>query len=183
MWSFVVQNFYQTPYEKTRKNLSLKKLSVTPYLNVLLKYNSTTYSLKLLSCSSNYYRLYSSGLKLAFWKYFSTLVMQNQGITVNNITLSCTFHTLVNLNTPESSFALSLHSMSSRAYTKTTSLVSLPFYKTTYNLLVYLNYLMLTSIYFIHPMWFNINSTYTWVSSHLHFDIMLNTFYFKVYKY
>ena len=87
--------------------------------------------------------------------------MQNQGITVNNITLSCTFHTLVNLNTPESSFALSLRNMSSRAYTKTTSLVSLPFYKTTYNLLVYLNYLMLTSIYFIHPMWFNINSTYT----------------------
>jgi len=182
LWSFVVQNFYNSSYINTRKNLAYKKLHVAPYLPMLIKYNCLYTSNILLTKYLPYFTTHLSVFRLSFWKYFSNILFKNQGLVSNNLNLSYTRHTISFLilrliNKPVSTPCFN------HSYITTYRITSVPFFKTTYNLLSYLSYIILLNPHMVYPMWFSLKTTYTWLNQVFAFDIALNTFYFKIYNY
>ena len=183
MWSFVVQNFYQTTLTKTRRSVALKKLYWSNFYPTLIKHNSTSFYFKSNIYTNTYYWLYISLFRKSFWTVFSQLTYKNQGVLYNNATLSYYRKTIAKLNLSNHPVFEQLNGLNHSFYLEPYSVVLLPFYKTTFNSLVYSSYFLLTTYYITHPMWFKLVHAYTWLCKFFLFDIALNTFYFKVYRY
>jgi len=183
MWSFVAQNFYSNNTSKTRRSVALKKLYWSDFYPTLVKYSTTQYSFKLSLNLNSYYYIYNNLFKKSFWSIFSNIIYTNQGIIYNNITLSYYYTTINKLYFKTLDYRSHNNSKEHRLYLDVYNTLSLPFKKTTFNSLVFVSYYLLTSYYITHPMWFKLLYTYTWLCSFFNFDIALNTFYFKIYKY
>jgi len=183
MWSFVVQNFYSSVYCRTRRNVAKQKLYMSPYITVLVKWNSTRYWHNITTTYSPYRKLYYSLFKLSFWQFFNNILIKNYGIIMNNISISYTYHTigiLSCLNLRPLTYTLKVLP---RNYTYSYQTSSVPFFSTTYNSLAYLSYLMLFSFYVPYPMWFSLRTRYIWINQITNADITKNVFYFKIYRY
>jgi hypothetical protein len=183
MWSFVAQNFYLNNSPKTRRSVAIKKVYWSDYYPVLVKYNSTQFNFKSIVYTNTYYWIYNSIFSKSFWSLPSNITYANQGIIYNNLTLSYYFRSIEKISVNKEIANYRSGMINSRHYLESYDTLSLPFIKTTFNSLVYLSYFLLTSYYITHPMWFKLLHTYTWVNKFFYFDIALNTFYFKIYKY
>ena len=180
MWSFVVQNFYTNSVSKTRRLVALKKLYSVQYYLSLIKYNTTNAYYKFVVYQSTYYWLYNTLFKKSFWTNFNSIIYKNQGLIYNNLTLSYYHKSIYKLFSSPNVVTLLPNSYISISAYQT---LSMPFYKTTFNSLVYVNYFLLSGYYITNPMWFKLLHTYTWLSNLFLFDNSLNTFYFKIYRY
>lgn len=183
MWSFVAQNFCNNPTSKTRRSIAMRKLYWSDFYSPLIKYNTTRFDLSLNKQVSTYYWLYKYLFKNSFWSVFCKFTYKNQGVIYNNLTISYYYTSIIRLSFWLAKPDKRIVHDNVTPYLNTYSSLSLPFIKTTFNSLVYLSYHLLISYYTVHPMWFKLLHTYTWLTNSFLFDIALNTFYFKIYKY
>jgi hypothetical protein len=181
MWSFVVQNSYDLFLHRTRRGISLKKLSVSNKVSLLLKNLLTNFDKKTSMSLNSYYFIYLIYLKRDVWNTYKQLVNYNEGLIANNLTKSYAYFSSNALIKASPNYTAKF--IPTRTILKEFNVVKLPLSKSTFNSFLWANYLTILNLYLVYPKQLKFVFQYNWVSKEYFFDGMLNLFYYKIYKY
>jgi hypothetical protein len=192
MISFVVQNFYSTPFlAKTQRYNSLVISMNTKLIYTFLKLNSYTFNNlahapKTISFTLFLYREFFTN---TFFAFFKKLYSTRMGIMTINLTKSLLHKTFNDLNTQlafenkqESSLnhKYSLHRVN---YLQPITIVSFAFHKKTYDTLMIFITLLLVSNYSAPQNSFKLYYSFILKSPNYALYPFLNLFYFKLKQF
>lgn len=192
MISFVVQNFYSTPFlAKTQRYNNLVIAMNTKLIYTFLKLNSCTfnnlaYEPKIINFTLF---LYSKFFTNTFFAFFKKLYSARMGIMTINLTKSFLHKTFSDLNT-QLTTPNSLNSMMSHKYSlhrvnylQPITIVSFAFHKKTYDTLMIFVLLLLVSNYNPTQNSFKLYYSFVLRSPNLSLYSFLNLFYFKLKQF
>jgi len=188
--SFVVQNFYSTPFlMKTQRANALVNASNTQLLSLFIKTN-------LIFASGHYYKLsilpvtialYVRFFQKGFFKFFKNLHSTNLGIMSLNLSKSLFAKTYRDLNTQfyvkQKPKKIQFESNFNVKYLQPITLVSFSFHKKTYDTLMVFIITMLANSYNTPYNFYRLY--YGFLIKSTNFDLypFLNLFYFKLKQF
>ena len=192
MLSFVVQNFYSTPFlAKTQRYNNLVIAMNTKLIYTFLKLNSSTFSsLSYVPKTINFtIFLYNKFFVTTFFAFFKKLYSSRMGIMTINFSKSLLFKTFHNLNAEldvTNSFekpSTHKHSLYRVKYLQPITIISFSFHKKTYDTLMIFITLLLVTNYSSTQNSFKLYYSFILKSPNYSLYPFLNLFYFKLKQF
>lgn len=192
MISFVVQNFYSTPFlPKTQRYNKLVIAMNTKLLFIFLKLNVQNDAGKASTVSNFpvYMYLLDRFFRRNLYGIFKAVYTQKFGIMSLNLTKSCMFKVFYNLNLllkMDYTGALPTHqkySIHNVKYLQPVTIVSFAFHKSTYNTLMIYIISLLPNWYTPNQNTFKLYYGFVLYTSNLSLYPFLNHFYFKLRQF
>lgn len=192
MLSFVVQNFYSTPFlPKTQRYNKLIIANNTQLLHLFIKDNlrPTWLNSVFINTYPPTVFLYNRMFTKRFYKFFKPLYTKHLGIMTLNLTKSSMYRTfndlnnLISLNKPLLTVTKHTFTLYTVKYLQPITLVTFAFQKTTYNTLMIYILFLLTNSYSPSQNAFKLYYSFIIQPTSWAVYPFLNLFYFKVRQF